>query len=184
MTFNKDITASRAAVVGVCLLGVTPLQAQSLPGWDSVWSDEFNGTSVNTSRWEVADRRDSPNNELQYYRPEQVTVGNGGAIHIDDVSLIATDPVLIGDLNGDGFVGINDLNVILVNWNTSATPGAYFDPSGDGFVGIDDLNIVLAAWNAGVPPVSSTIPEPGTLALLGATGILFSGRKTTVFLRQ
>ena len=108
----------------------------------------------------------------------------GGAIHIDDVSLVATNPILIGDLNGDGFVGINDLNVILVNWNTPATPGAYFDPSGDGFVGIDDLNIVLAAWNTGVPPVSSAIPEPGTLALLGTIGFVAVGRRTTALYRS
>ncbi|GAB4107936.1 MAG: hypothetical protein Kow00105_12590 [Phycisphaeraceae bacterium] len=28
------------------------------------------------------------------------------------------------------------------------------DPTGDGFVGIDDLNIVLGDWNQGTPPVS------------------------------
>lgn len=52
-------------------------QSLELSGWDSVWNDHFNGTSIDYSRWEVADREFSPNNELQYYRPEQVSVGGG-----------------------------------------------------------------------------------------------------------
>ncbi len=67
----------------VWVLLVWPSFAQSadLSGWDRVWSDEFNGSSIDYSRWEVADREFSPNNELQYYRPEQVTV-SGGQLHI------------------------------------------------------------------------------------------------------
>jgi PEP-CTERM motif len=75
---------------------------------------------------------------------------------------------LEGDLNGDGFVGVDDLNIVLVNWNQNVTPGDLLagDPTGEGFVGVDDLNIVLVNWNNGTPPGdSSNIPEPGTLAM-------------------
>jgi hypothetical protein len=91
---------------------------------------------------------------------------NNGAIHIDGVSLTA---VLIGDLDGDGFVGIADLNIVLGNWNQNVTAGDPLvgDPSGDGFVGIEDLNYVLGAWNNGTPPQASNIPEPAMLALVG-----------------
>ncbi len=75
-----------------------------------------------------------------------------------------------GDLNLDGFVGIDDLNIVLANWNSNVTAGVWLsgDPSGDGFVGIDDLNAVLGNWNAGTPPtiVTANIPEPATAALL------------------
>ncbi len=74
-----------------------------------------------------------------------------------------------GDFDGDGFVGINDLNVVLGNWNQNLPHGnaAQGESNGDGFVGIDDLNIVLGNWNAGVPPVlTSEIPEPTTFGLL------------------
>lgn len=79
-------------------------------------------------------------------------------------------PLLDGDLDGDGFVGITDLNIVLGVWNTNVTAGELLagDPSGDGFVGIEDLNVVLANWNAGTPPAGgAAIPEPGTgLALM------------------
>ncbi len=73
------------------------------------------------------------------------------------ISLTETSAQLTGDLDGDGFVGINDLNVVLGNWNQNVTQGDLLsgDPSDDGFVGIDDLNIVLGNWNAGTPPVAS-----------------------------
>ena len=75
---------------------------------------------------------------------------------------------LVGDLDGDGFVGIDDLNIVLSNWNQNVPPAnPQADPSGDGFVGIDDLNTVLGNWNAGTPPGGAAVPEPGTLALLG-----------------
>jgi hypothetical protein len=87
----------------------------------------------------------------------------------DGSSIVAGDTgVLPGDLDGDGFVGINDLNIVLGNWNQTVTAGDKLvgDPSGDGFVGIDDLNEVLGAWNTGTPPVSETIPEPTMLMML------------------
>jgi uncharacterized lipoprotein YddW (UPF0748 family) len=84
-----------------------------------------------------------------------------------------TPPTLNGDLDGDGFVGIGDLNIVLGAWNQNVAPGnpALGDPTGDGFVGIDDLNLVLGNWNLGTPPGApqggSVIPEPASVAILG-----------------
>lgn len=61
------------ALIAVPAFGLDP----NISGWDRVWVDPFSGSSVNTDRWEVADREFSPNNELQYYHPDQVSVGNG-----------------------------------------------------------------------------------------------------------
>jgi hypothetical protein len=43
------------------------------------------------------------------------------------------------------------------------------DINGDGFVGIADLNMVLGNWNAGTPPTTGTpsIPEPASSVLMG-----------------
>ena len=82
---------------------------------------------------------------------------------------------LPGDLNGDGFVGQDDLNFILGHWGTNVTAGSSMmgDPSGDGFVGQDDLNILLGHWGEGTPPLTlagssvsaAAVPEPSSLAL-------------------
>jgi len=84
--------------------------------------------------------------------------------------------IISGDQDGDRFVGINDLNIVLGNWNQSVPPAdPLADPSGDGFIGIVDLNIVLGNWNAGIPPgvpnAAANIPEPGTLAFFCLTGL-------------
>ncbi len=83
-----------------------------------------------------------------------------------------------GDLDGDGFVGIADLNIILGAWNQSVPPGdPLADPSGDGFVGIADLNIVLGNWNAGSPPGAViAVPEPASTAILGCVGVVLLRR--------
>jgi len=88
---------------------------------------------------------------------------------------------LAGDFNGDGFVGIDDLNIVLGNWNLSVANGAQSlgDHSGDGFVGIDDLNLVLANWNTGTPlPPSANVPEPASMIIFaGAMGAWISQRR-------
>ena len=87
---------------------------------------------------------------------------------------------LAGDLNCDGFVGIEDINIILGNWNDTV-PAADFsmgDANGDTFVGIEDLNIVLGNWNAGIPPGEGTnIPEPASLALLSVFSAALVSRR-------
>ncbi len=92
-------------------------------------------------------------------------------------------PAITGDLDGDGFVGIDDLNIVLSNWNQNVLAGeiGLGDPSGDGFVGIDDLNTILSNWNAGTPPtanqLSGLVPEPTTLLILTVgSGLLLRRR--------
>ncbi len=79
---------------------------------------------------------------------------------------------LRGDLNGNGFVGIDDLNIVLNNWNQGVTIGDPLqgDPSNDGYVGIEDLNLILGNWNAGTPPGVAGIPEPSVLGMMGLWG--------------
>jgi beta-glucanase (GH16 family) len=78
-----------AIVVGVmCFFGLTLTQAADGPSgnWNLVWSDEFNGTSINTNIWtcDIGNGHNGwGNNELQYYtaRPQNIYVSNG-LLHI------------------------------------------------------------------------------------------------------
>ncbi len=101
---------------------------------------------------------------------------------IDGTLSVISIATLPGDLDGDGFVGINDLNIVLANWNQNVPPAnPLADPSGDGFVGIDDLNAVLGNWNAGTPPnAASNIPEPASLGLMLCGASVLLGRKRPV----
>ena len=82
-----------------------------------------------------------------------------------------------GDLDGDGFVGNNDLDTVLVDWGHSPPILPNSDPSGDGSVGQDDLDIVLGDWGRGVPPAS--VPEPATLGMFALCGLAMLRRKPT-----
>lgn len=89
---------------------------------------------------------------------------------------------LLGDLNNDGFVGIDDLNIILSHWNEEAGVGNFQigDVTGDGLVGIQDLNTVLGNWHAGtLPPAetNSVVPEPASIAMLLLGGMSLLRRR-------
>ena len=96
-----------SALVAVCALvlssHVTSGQIPDVPGWDLVWNDEFDGTSLNTTNWTALDRRDSFNNELQYYHPDQVAVTGG------NLELTAIDVPRQGKAYQSGLVTSNDL---------------------------------------------------------------------------
>ncbi|MEM1446269.1 MAG: glycoside hydrolase family 16 protein [Planctomycetota bacterium] len=78
MHFHHRLLLS--ALAGLAIVAAAPLASANpldLPDWELVFDDDFDGPSVDTSKWLVMDRQDSFNNEKQYYRPEQVTVDNG-----------------------------------------------------------------------------------------------------------
>ena len=52
-------------------------QTDSKNNWKLIWQDEFNGTKLDTSKWNVLIRENSKHNELQYYVPDEVYVENG-----------------------------------------------------------------------------------------------------------
>jgi beta-glucanase (GH16 family) len=97
---------SRLVVTGVLCLAITGLlvaapataQVPNLPGWDLVWNDEFDTGVLDTARWEALNRKDSFNNEKQYYLPDQVSVSNGL------LTITATDQPLAGKPYRSGLV--------------------------------------------------------------------------------
>jgi T5SS/PEP-CTERM-associated repeat protein len=162
--FDQIIVASNASIAGV-------LDVSIFGGFVPTLGDSF---QILTSASRAGQFASVTGNDL------------GGGLLLD-VIYGATDitlqviAALQGDLDGDGFVGISDLNIVLGNWNQNVPPAnPLADPSGDGFVGIADLNVVLGNWNAGTPPgaqTSASVPEPGTGVLLLAAGCVCGVRK-------
>ena len=94
-----------------------------------------------------------------------------------DAQLRVIEP---GDLNGDGFVGSGDLDIVRSFWGQAVTPGDLLsgDPSGDGLVGSGDLDIIRANWGRGIPADFGIMPEPTTvwLILIGGLPFVISNR--------
>ena len=76
-----------------------------------------------------------------------------------------------GDVTGEGFVGADDLVVILTNWGLSGLTREQGDLTGEGFVGADDYVEVLTYWGTGSAAPEPT-PEPTTMSLLLAGALL------------
>ncbi len=126
---------------------------------------------------------------LEVYFDPAYTVTQGGIIFGTtspssgmEGELRAAQP---GDLNGDGFVGQDDLNPILANWGLTVPPADELaDRNKDGFVGQDDLNEVLSHWGEGSSPMilgaAAVVPEPPALwlATIAVIGLAATCRRT------
>ena len=71
--------------------------------------------------------------------------------NLDDVELWGIVPggPSPGDINGDGWVGVDDLLIVIANWGQCNPAECPADLNGDGWVGVDDLLIVIANWGPG-----------------------------------
>ena len=99
-----------------------------------------------------------------------VGTGTNGSGSLDAFLLT---PALSGDANLDNRVDINDLTIVLANYDSTA--GAAWgtgDFNGDGKVDINDLTIVLANYGRSGACIGrrnlAAVPEPGAFALLAA----------------
>ena len=53
------------------------VKAYDTTGYTLIWSDEFNGSSVDTSKWTPLNLPDNNNGSLEYYLPQNCTVSGG-----------------------------------------------------------------------------------------------------------
>ena len=75
-----------------------------------------------------------------------------------------------GDLNSDEYVGLDDLDIILGNWNLNVFTGDALqigDLTLDGLVGLDDLDIILANWGQFVFPGDTSVGDISGDGLVG-----------------
>ena len=95
--------------------------------------------------------------------------------------LLQRVPIVSGDMNRDGYVGADDLTILINNWNGFVAQGdlAHGDLTGDGYVGADDLAWMIDAWNTGTLPVAATaVPEPTSMAWLAVLLVAVQARRS------
>jgi hypothetical protein len=103
----------------------------------------------------------------------------GDGFHIGFHVVPTTDPVALpGDFDGNGVIDNLDFNILR---NHFQSPGAY--PDGDmdfnGFIDLHDFAAFKAAFEAANP---APVPEPATLVLIMAGGLLyFAARRRALF---
>jgi beta-glucanase (GH16 family) len=71
------VSCAAAIAFSAALVDSAAAEVPDVPGWEIVWHDEFDGTAVNEQNWDVLTRRNSFNNEKQYYVPEQASIVDG-----------------------------------------------------------------------------------------------------------
>lgn len=76
------------------------------------------------------------------------------------------DAFIHADLNGDGFIGIGDLDIILASWGDAVPAGSAGDVDMDGQVDQADLDLVIDRWGSG-SLAGVTVPEPASAMGLG-----------------
>ncbi|RMF84949.1 MAG: glycosyl hydrolase family protein [Planctomycetota bacterium] len=74
LVFEQIGGASGTALVDDVTFGVTN------GGWTLIWSDEFDGPSLDGNKWRVEDLHLIKNAELQYYAPDDVYLQNGNLV--------------------------------------------------------------------------------------------------------
>jgi len=97
----------------------------------------------------------------------------GRVIAPEASSFEQTSASLPGDLNEDGLVGADDLDLVRAHWGQTVTAGDLMsgDPTGDGIVDGDDLDVIRTHWGATAP---APTPEPGILVQLLLAGFLLT----------
>jgi beta-glucanase (GH16 family) len=70
--------------------------------WTLVWSDEFDGPTVDPSKWRVEDAFIEKNNELQYYAPDDVFIDNGKLVLRSQERWYAGHPYTSGLVESNG----------------------------------------------------------------------------------
>jgi beta-glucanase (GH16 family) len=67
-----------------------------------IWSDEFNGTSVNTSNWNIDNGNPNVNHELEYYQGANATVTGGNLVITARQQSMGGQPYTSAKLNSSG----------------------------------------------------------------------------------
>ena len=79
--FRQPVRSARLLLLAVAAVGFTTSamgQTAPLNGWQQTFSDEFERTTLDTARWNVANYAAPNNGEAQYYSPANISILSGG----------------------------------------------------------------------------------------------------------
>lgn len=95
---RKDVSSPSANAIAT-----KSFQAKSRAvTWQLVWSDEFNGTSVDGSKWNIDVGNPNVNHELEYYQASNATVSGGNLVITARQQSVGGQPYTSAKLNTSG----------------------------------------------------------------------------------
>ena len=103
------------------------------------------------------------------------TPGDPNSAMNTTLGLITNSVMHAGDANGDNAVNVGDLGILAGSWGQSNKFWSQGDFSHDGVVNVGDLGILAGAWGWSLS--AGSVPEPGTLALMGLAVLVPSWRR-------
>ncbi len=135
---------------------VTLVDANGSTILDFVYED---GDGVGEESWPTTPDGDGPSLVVTDTEGDYSSGSNWRASFTTHGTPGADESALVGDINGDGFVGIEDLDLLLAHWGDAAgssSGAAAADLDNDGRVNSPDLSILIANWGNGSVPNEPT----------------------------
>ena len=123
---------------------------------DFVYED---GGDVGEEAWPASTDGDGPSLVVKDTEGNYSSGANWQASSTTHGTPGSDESALAGDINGDGFVGIEDLDMLLAYWGDAASSSSEADAADlnqDGTVNSPDLSILIANWGNGSAPAEPT----------------------------